>query len=263
MKKTLKIFALVAMASAMAFSACTKDDEPNYSYNDNTGNNNGNGNNNGGGTQQQPYASFLVTNSFAISTNQSVSFTNYSSNATSYRWSFGDGSSSTLSNPTHTYTTVGDKTVTLTAYNGSYSDSDSKTIHVHASRVYITRIVLADWPSRNTSGNVWDQFATASTKHPDIFFKIQQGGMDVFTSEVIDDCIHYSDGGSTYPSFTVGQYIVAMNSTITFYDEDTLENVEMGSTSFNLYTLGANEDYPSVLYIDGGGFSIRIYLTWS
>ena len=34
-----------------------------------------------------------------------VTFTNFSSNATSYSWDFGDGNSSTDESPTHTYTT--------------------------------------------------------------------------------------------------------------------------------------------------------------
>ncbi len=51
-----------------------------------------------------------------------VSFTNQSSNATSWSWNFGDGGSSTAQNPSHTYTSAGTFTVTLTAYNSCGSD---------------------------------------------------------------------------------------------------------------------------------------------
>jgi hypothetical protein len=51
-----------------------------------------------------------------------VQFLNNSTNATSYEWNFGDGSTSTLSNPSHTYVDGGNYTVTLTAYNGDCSD---------------------------------------------------------------------------------------------------------------------------------------------
>jgi gliding motility-associated-like protein len=44
-----------------------------------------------------------------------ATFSNQSSNATSYAWAFGDGSTSTDVNPSHTYTTVGDYCVTLVA----------------------------------------------------------------------------------------------------------------------------------------------------
>jgi PKD repeat protein len=47
---------------------------------------------------------------------------NNSTNATSYEWNFGDGSTSTLSNPSHTYVDGGNYTVTLTAFNGDCSD---------------------------------------------------------------------------------------------------------------------------------------------
>ena len=46
-----------------------------------------------------------------------VSFTNYSTNATSYSWSFGDGETSVEKDPVHTFAAVGEYTVTLTATN--------------------------------------------------------------------------------------------------------------------------------------------------
>jgi PKD repeat protein len=51
---------------------------------------------------------------FTSTQNQFV-FTNQSQNATGYFWDFGDGFSSTLANPTHTYAMDGDYTVTLFA----------------------------------------------------------------------------------------------------------------------------------------------------
>jgi len=47
-----------------------------------------------------------------------VTFTNNSFNASDYLWDFGDGNTSTLQNPTHTYTDFGTYTVTLTADGG-------------------------------------------------------------------------------------------------------------------------------------------------
>jgi len=51
-----------------------------------------------------------------------VNFTNTSTDATSYLWNFGDGNTSTASNPTHTYTTDGTYTVKLYAYFGDGSN---------------------------------------------------------------------------------------------------------------------------------------------
>jgi PKD repeat protein len=67
-------------------------------------------------TNQPPVAAFEASPlaGFAPLT---VYFTNLSSGATDYGWSFGDGDSSADSNPVHTYTTSGIYTVTLNATN--------------------------------------------------------------------------------------------------------------------------------------------------
>lgn len=66
-----------------------------------------------------PVAAFDATPSIPIAASVplTVSFTNLSTNADSYLWDFGDGSTSTQTNPQHTYTTKGSFTVKLTATN--------------------------------------------------------------------------------------------------------------------------------------------------
>ncbi len=59
-------------------------------------------------------------------------FTNSSTNATSYEWDFGDGNTSTEESPTHVYATHGIYTVTLTAIDGNLSTSLSQTIDIQA-----------------------------------------------------------------------------------------------------------------------------------
>ena len=59
-----------------------------------------------------------------------VSFTNGSTNATNYDWSFGDGNGSSLSDPTHVYGNYGDYSVVLIASNGVCSDTATSMIHV-------------------------------------------------------------------------------------------------------------------------------------
>lgn len=63
-------------------------------------------------------ASFTQTNG-----SYTVQFLNNSINATSYSWDFGDGFTSTSTNPSHTYATGGDFTVVLTATNGDCSNT--------------------------------------------------------------------------------------------------------------------------------------------
>ncbi len=60
-----------------------------------------------------------------------VSFTNSSSNATSYSWDFGDANNSAGTNPSHTYTGAGTYTVTLTATNSCGHNSFSQTITIN------------------------------------------------------------------------------------------------------------------------------------
>lgn len=71
----------------------------------------------------QPTASFTYTNVF-----NAYTFTNTSTNGTSWLWNFGDLGSSTLQNPTHTYATSGTYIVTLYVYNGACVDSTTQTI---------------------------------------------------------------------------------------------------------------------------------------
>ncbi|MCS7297594.1 MAG: PKD domain-containing protein [Bacteroidia bacterium] len=59
-----------------------------------------------------------------------VSFQNLSSSANAYRWDFGDGFSSTQSDPTHTYTASGEYTVTLYAISATGTDTARREAQV-------------------------------------------------------------------------------------------------------------------------------------
>lgn len=77
-----------------------------------------------------PDASFTFTPT-APAVGQDVQFTDTSTaDPTSWLWEFGDGSSSTAQNPSHQFSTLGIKTVTLTVRNRSGSDSATQTINV-------------------------------------------------------------------------------------------------------------------------------------
>lgn len=106
--KFLKFAAFAVLATATVFmSGCNNDDDDMP-------------------TPGDPVASFQ----FEISDDNflEVSFTNFSQNADSYEWDFGDGNSSTDKDPTHTYAAAGSYTVVLTASSGSDDATRSETI---------------------------------------------------------------------------------------------------------------------------------------
>lgn len=76
-----------------------------------------------------PAADFIA-NRTVIYEGQSVQFTNYSTKATSSNWSFGDNTSSILSNPSKTYSTPGVYTVSLSINNGASTKTETSYIKV-------------------------------------------------------------------------------------------------------------------------------------
>jgi PKD repeat protein len=79
-----------------------------------------------------PAAAYSLSHS-APYTGQTLQFTDLSTGSpTSWQWNFGDGSTSTLQNPTHSFDTAGSYTVTLTVGNVSGSTSAAKTVTIAA-----------------------------------------------------------------------------------------------------------------------------------
>jgi len=82
------------------------------------------------GTANPPVADFDA-NPTSGDAPLAVAFTDRSTNApTSWSWTFGDGATSAVQNPVHTYTTPGTYTASLMVANTAGSDSATKTIVV-------------------------------------------------------------------------------------------------------------------------------------
>jgi hypothetical protein len=98
-----------------------------------------------------------------------VSFTNQSSNATTYLWDFGDGSTSTEVHPVHVYGSGGTYTVKLIAGNGQASATAGITLAIQPpyASCTLTGILLDSLSFTRPAGQLWD---TASG--PDVRIKV-------------------------------------------------------------------------------------------
>ena len=113
MKKSIKIFGIVALFATVLFASCKKEETIN------------------------PVASFSITSDDTLYVSETFSFSNTSTGADSYVWSFGDGTSSTALNPTKSYTGFDNDnceetfTITLTATKNGKTSTTSKNVVVY------------------------------------------------------------------------------------------------------------------------------------
>jgi len=102
--------------------------------------------------QKEPIASFVMSKSEIVS-GETVSFTNTSVDGSSFEWDFGDGSTSSDENPTHTFDKDGVYTIVMTATskNGNKSSKADETLTVlHTTDLAITVYDIED-PSKTIS----------------------------------------------------------------------------------------------------------------
>jgi gliding motility-associated-like protein len=78
-----------------------------------------------------------------------VTFSNSSLGANTYSWTFGDGSTSTSTNPANTFTTPGTYTVTLVSTNGLCSDTHTLEIKVTGGLGIIPQIFTPNGDGKN------------------------------------------------------------------------------------------------------------------
>ena len=81
---------------------------------------------------QEPEAAFSAAYEECT---HNVTLTNESTYATSYLWDFGDGTTSTESNPSHTYATNGIYTISLTATNANGSNTATRQVEIAAPEI--------------------------------------------------------------------------------------------------------------------------------
>lgn len=124
-----------------------------------------------------PVASFTTSTSSGVAP-LNVTFTNTSTNALSYSWDFGDGTTSTLAAPgTHTYAAPGQYTVALTAKNrnGVPNTVSAKVTSTTSSgpTVSMTRPTAAYTTSRWVGG-AW---AAGTTAYPPVTYSVERSSV--------------------------------------------------------------------------------------
>ena len=111
-----------------------------------------------------PSANISAT-STSVSYNTPVQFINTTTNAGSYLWDFGDGTTSTDQYPLHSYTSSGTKTVTMIAENCYSSDTATMTVTVGAApnASYSNDSIILNIPCGTTASGSWTLSNAASS----------------------------------------------------------------------------------------------------
>ncbi len=143
-----------------------------------------------------PAASFTVVDQANLVTNTPVQFTNTSEGATSYEWSFGDAgnSGSTEENPTFTYSTAGDYTVSLTITGDAGTSTSTQTITLEAAPVSLAGLYYIDLGDEYIRKLELDGSGTVA----DVYNMAGKGGVGL-TYTAVNQKIYFSDF-NLYPS---------------------------------------------------------------
>lgn len=185
-----------------------------------------------------------------------VKFTNTSTNATTYNWDFGDGTTSTELSPTHTYSADGAYTVKLTAIDGM-GQMDSKTADITISAAVFSAAVLS-----NGTGKVWRLAGKGSYKvGPSAGSGEWYGGPDaqVLIDRVcqFDDEFIFTDGGGfRYDSKGVVWFEDYLGGTNACVNESALQApYHVFATGNHMFTVGSN---PNTIKLIGKGAFLGI-----
>ncbi len=180
-----------------------------------------------------PLAAFTYTPAAPVKA-QAVTFKDASTaRPTAWSWSFGDGGSSTVENPIHTYSATGSFTVTLTASNVAGSSIVSHTVRVIAAPV----AAFTYSPSAPAHGEAV-AFTDASTGLPSAWaWSFGDGG----TSAAQNPSHTYSAAGvftvtlkatNAAGSSSVSQTVTVTNAPVAFFTYTPSAPVSAGSVAF-------------------------------
>ncbi len=106
-----------------------------------------------------------------------VTFVNSTTGATNYNWNFGDGKSSSATNPSNTYTNAGSYTVALTAIGPGGTSALTRTNYIVVTNVAPVIVTQPLDQLVNAGSNV--TFVTAATGTPPLGYQWRLNGMNI------------------------------------------------------------------------------------
>jgi len=225
-----------------------------------------------------PVANFKADDTVSCSNSLTVNFTDLSSNATLWSWNFGDGNSSSVQNPSHTYSSYGSYTVTLTVSNSTgCSGTVAKTSYIQIVQpsVQITNLplfgcapfslapIIKDSLAGGVTGYLWDYgdgtTSTAASPPPHVYAAgtyvltltlTGVGGCSASTSDTVKV-------GTIKPTagFTASPTTQCVDQTITFTDQST-GGVTQWFWDFGDGSTSTNTN-PATSYSNAGVYSVK------
>jgi PKD repeat protein len=210
-----------------------------------------------------------------------VIFTDKSTNGpTSWKWTFGDGSSSTEKNPTHAYTKAGSFNVSLTAMNRGGSTILTKTAYIQTGPVPVTNfssrphagktpltVTFKDTSTKSPTSWKWTfgDGSYSTVKNPthlyrkDGTFTVSLKATNKYGSTTVTKTAFIKTGSAPVAHFNATPRAGSLPLKVTFIDNSTHEPVSWNWTfGDGSYSTAKN---PAHTYTKDGPFTISLNVT--
>ena len=193
---------------------------------------------------------------------------------TSWLWNFGDGNTSTAQNPTHTYSTAGVYTVSLTATNVEGSSIETKTgyITVYANPTVVLTATNVSWDATN-NGSVTADVSGGAEPYTYQWSSSTETGSQIAGLSVGEYCVTVTDNNGCISSecINVGQDAEPAIPQVDFNANITLAclgyEIQFSDLSTNqpttwLWDFGdgntSTEENPTHIYENSGFYSVSL-----
>jgi len=146
-----------------------------------------------------------------------VTFTNSSTDADTYSWDFGDGSSSTEMNPVHSYAENDDYSVSLTATGEGGEDMMTQTVTIDVSAFIGTWMVDSSYQVATAYGNFTTGTAVSGAFSAPyaifIFSGVTDAAATSCTLELVDDGSVLVNGAASTTTWTEDNEVITLVTT--------------------------------------------------